>query len=176
MQPQGPETNLQFVIARIKARLKRETGKSYVTSAASDALFDHLKLTNTLDKMGAIVMRLGCQRAIIAPPGGRVSRAKKADAPASQMTFSDIDDGWLDEELAISDGIHAIRKDRCDCTLIDLKASIALRLALSEATRASAMRDQALIDEHPEWETFPMRTVSWILGIGDDNDDGDEAA
>jgi hypothetical protein len=160
----SPQERLQSVIAGIKTGLMREAGR-YTTSEASEALFEQLKRTNALDQVGIVVMRLGCQRAIIARPGGRVDRDSMIPSPL-QMDFCEYEAGFeVDDEIAISGGRDAVRKPRRACNLIELKASIALRLAHADAARVSAMKDQALIDLHPEWELNPTWTVGWIIGV-----------
>ncbi len=157
---------------RIKARLKRAGGGAFGTADASDALYDHLGRTNRLDEVGKIVMRFGCRLAIVESSGKGLSSAGSiAPLPSvaeillrrRQQTFNDYDADWLDEELAITDGPLAERKSRGDCSLIDLRASIEIRFKQAAAMRASAERDQALIDRHPQWEIDPTRTVADIV-------------
>jgi hypothetical protein len=144
---------------------------------ATGELFTHLKRSNTLDGMGEVVMRLGCRLAMVESSGrglssriGPLSSQAEALLRRQQMDFSDFDADWLDEEIAISDGPTARRKERGDCNLPELKASLAVREKIEDAIHASRMRDQAVIDRHPEWELRPASTLSQIIGTQNDDE------
>lgn len=165
--------NLQFLIGRIKARLKRQSGDgSFEMASASEALFVHLQKSNELDGMGVTVMRLGCRLAIIETSGRGVSSRmgplpSQAEAllRSNQMHFSDFDADWLDEEIAISDGPQARRKERGECRLAELKASISIRDKHIASVQDGRDRDQAVIDANPAWERNPNWTLNFVLGI-----------
>lgn len=117
-------------------------------------------------------MRLGCRVAVVETSGiglssgmGTIPSVAEALLRKRQYHLTDYDDSWLDEELAITDGKWASRKARGDCCKPELIASIGIRNKQAAAMKASADNDQALIDQHPEWDADPGMTVAQIAGV-----------
>lgn len=165
---------LSVTIQRLKFAQTRGLD-AYVTQTVSEQLLEHLERTNRLDEDGRHVMRLGCKVAVI-EDGGRdrpaarkgSSSAEKAYA-AAQVSIYEL--GYLDEEIGITDGPLAARKERGKCGLMEFQASIDIRFKLSDSIRITAERDQSLIDRHPEWFDEPRTTVEEILAREGDAED-----
>lgn len=162
------------MVSTIKERLKAESGgqRSYDTSAASGLLFDRLRETNTLDEAGGEVMRLGCRVAIV-EYGGGVSlkgvraRPEELGYRLSQTTFDQYDNGWLDDEVALNEGLRAVRKCRGDCKLAETKAWLALKEKKADEIWTDVKRGRLVLDQHPEWEDTPEATLAEILGLSE---------
>jgi hypothetical protein len=131
--------------------------------------------------MGQEVMRLGCRCAIADNPNrGRSSGASDFGGSTSeallrlrQRSFNDFDADWLDEEVALNEGVNAVRMLRRDCQLAEFREWIDLKRKKGSETIADADRGQALIDMHPEWEAQPYLTAEQIVGatlIADDEE------
>lgn len=90
-----------------------------------------------------------------------------------QRSFNDFDADWLDEEVALNEGVNAVRMLRRDCQLAEFREWIDLKRKKGSETIADADRGQALIDMHPEWEAQPYLTAEQIVGatlIADDEE------
>lgn len=124
--------------------------------------------------MGEIVFRLGCRLAIVEQSGIGLSsgmgmttrKMREAIQSRNQMSFDEYAADWLDEEVALSEGLYARRKTRGRCNMAEWDAWVELRFKKSDEMRRDGILGRRVRDEHPEWEANPQIEAAVILGRG----------
>jgi hypothetical protein len=169
---QENELTLEQIVQQVKTELNPD-GAGYHTSEAADGVFAKASegcgyLTASMRDIG----RRGAASAVkeydIKPQSIKRKLSTAIEAAASgQQDFAYLTEGWewVDNETALEEGVHAVRKTYRELILGEAKQVVTLKLKKSREAAASAERTQKIIDTHPEWEESPDLTMGQILGL-----------